>query len=50
MTMVVGGGILPAVQGAIADSVGYMTSYWLVIASLAYMIFFVYIGSKPRQA
>jgi len=50
MTMVVGGGILPAVQGAIADSVGYMASYWVIIASLAYMVFFAQIGSKPRQA
>ena len=46
MTMVVGGGILPAVQGAIADSVGYMASYWLVIGSLIYMIFFAFVGSK----
>lgn len=50
MTMVVGGGILPAVQGAIADSVGYIASYWLIIASLAYMVFFAYVGSKPRQS
>ena len=50
MTMVVGGGILPAVQGAIADSAGYMASYWLIIASLAYMIFFAQIGSKPKKA
>ena len=50
MTMVVGGGILPAVQGAIADSFGYMASYWVVIASLAYMVFFAHVGSKPRKA
>ena len=49
MTMVVGGGILPAVQGAIADSVGYMASYWLVIASFAYMVFFAYVGSKQAN-
>jgi len=50
MTMVVGGGILPAIQGAIADSYGYMASYWLIIASLSYILFFASIGSKPRQA
>jgi len=50
MTMVVGGGILPAVQGAIADNVGYIASYWLIIASFAYMLFFAQIGSKVRKA
>lgn len=35
MTMVCGGGILPAIQGGLADSVGYISSYWLIIAALA---------------
>ena len=50
MTMVVGGGILPAVLGALADSVGYISAYWLVIASLVYMVFFALVGSKPKNA
>ncbi|MCK5824733.1 MAG: MFS transporter [Ichthyobacteriaceae bacterium] len=50
MTMVVGGGILPAVLGALADGVGYIGSYWLVIASLAYLVFFALVGSKVKKA
>jgi len=46
MTMVVGGGILPLVQGGIADVAGYLNSYWLIIASLAFMLYYALIGSK----
>ena len=38
MMMVVGGGVMPLIQNAIANSVGYMASYWLVIAMLAYLL------------
>ena len=33
MMMVVGGGVLPLIQQSISDSVGYMASYWLIIAA-----------------
>ncbi len=46
MMMVVGGGVMPLVQNAIADSAGYMTSYWLVIAMLGYLLFYAISGSK----
>ncbi len=46
MTMVFGGGILPAFQGWIADIAGYMTSYWVIIAALAYLLFYALVGSK----
>jgi FHS family L-fucose permease-like MFS transporter len=46
MVMVCGGGILPAFQGFIADKVGYMTSYWVIFAAIAYMFFFALVGSK----
>lgn len=46
MMMVVGGGIMPLIQNAIATNVSYMTSYWLVIAMLAYLLFYGLIGSK----
>jgi len=46
MVMVCGGGILPAIQGAVADSVGYISSYWVIVAALAYMLFFAFAGSK----
>ena len=46
MMMVVGGGILPLIQNAIADSVGYMASYWLIIACLAYLLYYGLAGCK----
>ena len=46
MTMVVGGGIMPLIQHAIAQSAGAITSYWLVIAMLAYILYYSIIGCK----
>ncbi len=46
MMMVVGGGVMPLIQNAIADSAGYMTSYWLVVAMLAYLLFYAVAGSR----
>lgn len=46
MTMVVGGGIMPLIQHAIAQSAGAVTSYWLVIAMLAYILYYSIIGCK----
>jgi FHS family L-fucose permease-like MFS transporter len=46
MTMVVGGGVMPFIQNLIANGAGYITSYWLVIAMLAYLLYYALIGSK----
>ncbi len=46
MMMVVGGGVMPLIQNAIATSVSYMASYWLVIAMLAYLLYYAVAGSK----
>ena len=46
MTMVVGGGVLPLIQNAIADSMGYMTSYWVPFFGLAYLLYYALVGSK----
>ena len=46
MMMVVGGGILPLVQQFISDAVGYMASYWLIVAMFAYQLFYGLIGCK----
>jgi len=46
MMMVVGGGVMPMIQNAIANSVSYMASYWLVVAMLAYLLFYGLVGSK----
>jgi len=49
MTMVVGGGIMPLIQEALAGKIGYVASYWLVVAMLAYMLWFALFGSKPAK-
>ena len=46
MMMVCGGGFLPLLQGALADIFGFMNSYWLVFAGLAYLLYYAVIGSK----
>lgn len=46
MTMVVGGGIMPVIQDAIAKSSGAIVSYWLVVAMLAYILFYALVGCK----
>ena len=49
MTMVVGGGVMPLIQNFMADKVGDIQSYWLIIAMLAYMLFYALVGSKPSK-
>jgi FHS family L-fucose permease-like MFS transporter len=46
MVMVCGGGILPALQGWVADVAGYLPSYWVIVAGLAYLLFYALVGSK----
>ena len=46
MMMVVGGGVMPLIQNAIAGAAGYMASYWLIVAMLAYLLFFGVSGCK----
>ena len=46
MMMVVGGGVMPLIQNWLAGVVGYMGSYWLVAAMLAYILFYALVGSK----
>ena len=49
MTMVVGGGVMPFIQDTVivqAMGVSYLSSYWLVVAMLAYILFYALVGSK----
>lgn len=46
MMMVVGGGVMPLIQNWLTGPLGYMGSYWLVVAMLAYLLFYALIGSK----
>lgn len=49
MVLVCGGGVCPLLQNAIVDwngGVGYLTSYWLIVVCLFYLLYYALIGSK----
>ena len=47
MALVCGGGILPLVQNFVVDLSGdYLVSYWVIVAGLAYLLFYALVGSK----
>lgn len=47
MIMVCGGGILPIIQGVVADVThSYMASYWVTFAAVAYMLYYALIGCR----
>ncbi|MCR5180100.1 MAG: MFS transporter [Bacteroidaceae bacterium] len=46
MMMVVGGGLMPWLQDVIAKNTDSITSYWLQVAMVAYILFFAVIGCK----
>ncbi|MBQ6243552.1 MAG: MFS transporter [Bacteroidales bacterium] len=46
MMMVVGGGLMPLLQDFIAQKAGAIASYWLVIAMLAYILYYSLVGCK----
>lgn len=49
MTMVFGCAVMLAIQGRVADLTDYMTSYWVVIFSAAYILFYALIGSRVPE-
>jgi FHS family L-fucose permease-like MFS transporter len=49
VTMVVGGAIVPVIQGFLADHLGYQTSFAIVFCCYAYLVFFALNGYKIRQ-
>ena len=46
MALVCGGGIIPFLQNLLADYVGSLQSYWLIIACLAFLVYYAFAGSK----
>jgi len=46
MVMVCGGGILPLMQGAVADKAGFLNSYWVIVIGFAYLLYYALVGSK----
>ncbi len=49
MVLVCGGGILPAIQGWVADIANFDMSYWVVVAGLGYLLFYGVIGSRVTK-
>ncbi|MBE6298795.1 MAG: MFS transporter [Bacteroidales bacterium] len=49
MTMVFGCAVMLAIQAQVAEMTDYMTSFWVVVACAAYLLFYALIGSKPSQ-
>ena len=48
MALVCGGGILPLLQEGVVSWTGgnYLVSYWVIVAGLAYLLFYALVGSK----
>jgi len=49
MTMVVGGGVMPLIQDLLANNIGSIQSYWLIVAMLCYLLFYALIGSRVSK-
>lgn len=47
MMLVVGGGIMPLIQDTVFQPMlGYIGSYWLIVAMLGYLLFYALVGCK----
>ncbi len=47
MVMVVGGGVLPLIQGVVADiTASYMASYWVIVVAALYLLWYALCGCK----
>ena len=49
MTMVFGCAVMMAIQGFVADTFGYMASFWVVIFCAAYILFYALVGSRVTK-
>ena len=49
MTMVFGCAVMMFIQAAVADAVGYINSYWVVVACAAYLLFYALVGSRVSK-
>ncbi|MDE6366430.1 MAG: MFS transporter, partial [Muribaculaceae bacterium] len=49
MTMVFGCAVMMFIQASVADAVGYIQSFWVVVACAAYLLFYALVGSKVSK-
>ena len=49
MTMVFGCAVMMFIQASVADAVGYIQSYWVVVFCAAYILFYALVGSRVTK-
>ena len=49
MTMVFGCAVMMFFQASVADAVGYIQSYWVVVFCAAYLLFYALVGSRVSK-
>lgn len=49
MTMVFGCAVMMFIQALVADAVGYIQSYWVVVGCAAYLLFYALVGSRVTR-
>lgn len=49
MTMVFGCAVMMFIQASVADAVGYIQSYWVVVFCAAYLLFYALVGSRVTK-
>lgn len=49
MTMVFGCAVMMFIQASVADAVGYIQSYWVVVFCAAYLLFYALVGSRVSK-
>ena len=49
MTMVFGCAVMMDIQGYVADLTDYITSFWVVVACAAYILFYALVGSRVSK-
>jgi FHS family L-fucose permease-like MFS transporter len=47
--MIVGGAIMPLIQGALMDAFGVRTSLAIVLVGYAYLVFFGFYGARADE-
>jgi len=49
MTMVFGCAVMMFIQATVADAIGYIQSYWVVVFCAAYILFYALVGSRVSK-
>ena len=50
MTMVFGCAVMMFIQASVADAIGYINSFWVVLFCAAYLLFYALVGSRVKES